>query len=282
MALNQSLVKKRKMNCKTLFLVFIIVIYNACKVNEYAAKRLIKGGCVNLNFKKLNKTINAHQISDICSRTKIIDLSYQRIDTLLLEDTYPNLTKVTLGFCEIKNIDKLIRNLYKYSKIKSLNIFLGNLNSFPKGLYHLDSLKSLDLEFNKRINHLPGEFKKLKNIEEISLKNLVVDKEAQIQLKGFKNLKELQLIKCNLKKIPDFIGNLPNLEILVLDNNPIETLDVSFERFKSIRKVSLIDTELSNVVLNNYSQFMQSSTYNNFKEKCNDCEVTFFLVLDYK
>jgi Leucine-rich repeat (LRR) protein len=146
--------------------------------------------------------------------------------------------------------DSLFDVLVRLPKLEQLNISdcssEGYIVQFPDVLHKMKNLKELDMSYLG-----PNPFDKVTrmppNIEKIKYTNAYFDEKYKIQEVIFTatSLKSLNLNSCELKNLPEEIGNLKNLVHLDLGNNQLKDLPESITKLKKLRYLNLMGTHIA-------------------------------------
>nr|GMD93360.1 receptor-like protein kinase 5 [Ipomoea batatas] len=140
---------------------------------------------------------------------------------LLINDTIPP------SICDLKNLTLL-------------DLHNNNIpGSFPKILYNCSNLENLDLSFNSFSGIIPDDISKLSpQLKVLNLSSNGFMGGIPAGIGGLKGLKELQLAGVvSNGSFPSEIGNLLNLEVLVLSWNTFSPQEIppSFTQLKKLR-----------------------------------------------
>jgi Leucine-rich repeat (LRR) protein len=141
---------------------------------------------------------------------------------------------VTVGKGAKKNA---LRNLKKFTKLKSLGISGMAPDWKPKKLFGLDQLEELYINFC-HFNKIDFTGSFLKGLEELDLE----DNELIELPTGLDNLPKLTILRLSHNKIeqlPNDICKLKQIIYLYLDDNNIKTLRDSISEMKNLQKISL-------------------------------------------
>jgi Leucine-rich repeat (LRR) protein len=151
------------------------------------------------------------------------------------------------------NFDKGLPSvIQKMQSIKVLEFtLLANMSKAFNNLTALSELQQLRLVCNYNAESLPLEITKLKSLQQIKLTatpNSFYWEKSLTFLSLLPELKVLDLSQCKLKELNASIDLLSGLEVLLLDENPLQSLPESFFRLKSIKKVSMKGNLLSDEI----------------------------------
>ena len=122
---------------------------------------------------------------------------------------------------ELNHITRIIVSYVYWSKIQP--------SSFPKGITKMKNLKSINLSYNlAKLGGIPEDLFELKD-----------------------QLTELELPECSLESISPRIGELQQLELLNLSNNPLKSLPKEIYTLKNLKTIKLryMEKQLPNLDL---------------------------------
>ncbi|CAM4042454.1 MULTISPECIES: leucine-rich repeat domain-containing protein [Flavobacterium] len=109
-----------------------------------------------------------------------------------------------------------------------------------------EKIKELNLS-NWKINLLPKEIKKFRNLEILDLsENDLKNVDLNI-LCEFNKLKTIRLNNCNLSKIPNSIFCLKNIEVIEIDHNNVKKLPLKLFKLSNIRELRMADNLLTSL-----------------------------------
>ncbi|MDT4896692.1 MAG: hypothetical protein QOH25_1769 [Acidobacteriota bacterium] len=147
-------------------------------------------------------------------------------------------------------LTELPESLSQLTQLVSLSINNNQLTSLPEWLGQLTQLRSLSLWANKLCD-LPGSFGNLSKLENLSLGEGIGLEDGNPLGKlpdCIQQLKELVFLwagNCELKSIPDWLGDFSQLTELVLFNNQITTLPASFTQLEHLTRLDLSGNPLN-------------------------------------
>ena len=157
------------------------------------------------------------------------------------------LEKVIIENCPLTILPESIGNL---KNLRELNLHRNALKVVTKSIGNLESLESLDLSFNT-LSELPSSFKKLRNLKVLNLRNNKL-KYIPPWITSLKNLRSLNLmVNSNIRKIPDYIGDLESLEELILWNTGIDEFPKAIKNLKNLKRL-----EISNNYIREIPEFI--------------------------
>lgn len=150
------------------------------------------------------------------------------------------------SFIKLKNLDTLF---LVNTPLKSYNLLLQleslsklyltfGINSIPKPIFKLKSLRHLNLDYNQ-LYQIPKEIKLMENLEVLSLRdNDYPIEDISDSIGSLTNLRELYLDSNNFKTpIWNTICKLKNLEILSLKNTNIREIPDCICNLKYLKKI---------------------------------------------
>ena len=161
-----------------------------------------------------------------------------------------NLKRLDMATSQNIVFDSLFDVLLKLPKLEYLNLYRctsdGYIVQFPDVLDKMINLKELKITYLgphpfDKVNGLPP------NIEKLTYENASFGENTPIQKVIFSatSLKSLNLNSCELKELPEEIGNLKNLVHLDLGNNQLKDLPESITKLKKLRYLNLMGTHIS-------------------------------------
>jgi len=183
---------------------------------------------------------------------KGISLAQNNLKTLSEDlNKLENLEKIWLDLNTELDFSQAFTVLAKLPKLKELSLRENTFEKIPDNIKNLKNLESLFLSYNDNlaeINPSLAEIPKLTVVELIGTKNidanqsfgalakvkslkiLIFNKNEMvavpIEVQELTQIEELWLEDDGLKMLPDVIGNLKNLKVLRLMNNPLEDAEI--------------------------------------------------------
>lgn len=195
-----------------------------------------------------------------------MDLSYKPLDPKSYEklSTLKDLQVLKLSGNNVTDFPKNMGDLYNLVYFASYNNpFTGLPEDFKKlvNLYHLElshtkidsipaciaynsKLKTIKFTDTEDTLKLPETLKYLKYLEDFQVENCIMDSFPR-QIFRIQSLKFLYLAKTNTHFVSGHFERLPNLEILILENNPITSIPVTIYKAKKLRVISLRNNQLT-------------------------------------
>lgn len=195
-----------------------------------------------------------------------MDLSYKPLDPKSYEklSTLKDLQVLKLSGNNVTDFPKNMGDLYNLVYFASYNNpFTGLPEDFKKlvNLYHLElshtkmdsipaciaynsKLKTIKFTDTEDTLKLPETLKYLKYLEDFQVENCIMDSFPR-QIFRIQSLKFLYLAKTNTHFVSGHFERLPNLEVLILENNPITSIPVTIYKAKKLRVISLRNNQLT-------------------------------------
>lgn len=99
----------------------------------------------------------------------------------------------------------------------------------------------------EQVTKLPAEIALLTGLEHLNIDSMGIALHLDVQITQLAGLRQLSLIRCNLKALPPEIGQLTNLENLWLKDNQLQKLPKTFCQLTSIKKLSLDENHFKEV-----------------------------------
>ena len=188
-----------------------------------------------------------------------LDLSHNNINQLpdqfkalksleYLNLRYNDLTEIPPSIGTLKNLKILD---LKHNNLTNLPISLGNLpslevlnlhgnqiNTLPPSLKELSSLENLKLGLNN-LKNVPKWIKNLRSLRKLSLGGNKSLSKIDEWFDFLPSIIELNLYDNNIKILPESIGSIDALEVLIMPNNHLTTLPESFKKLTFLKKLDL-------------------------------------------
>lgn len=127
--------------------------------------------------------------------------------------------------------------------LEELNLVESNIETLPKGIEKLKTLKVLNLSDCKNLAQLPEMIGSLVLLEELFLSGCRKIEALPNQINNLKMLKVLSLSDSNLIALPNEVGCLLSLETVYLRKTKLTALPEAIGNLKSLKKLSLSDNE---------------------------------------
>lgn len=189
-----------------------------------------------------------------------LDLSYQNLDAKSLSkiQNFSNLQVLRLRNNNITgypdNMDKLVNLMYFSSYNNALSRFLPRpqayrslhylelqhckIDSIPASIAYLSLLSSFHFGNTDDTLKLPTTFRFMKKLKDLSFENCILDSFPK-PLFQVSTLQFLYLSNTNTKALSSHFERLPDLEVLVIENNPLENIPFSIYKAQKLRVLSL-------------------------------------------
>ena len=235
-------------------------------------KNIKKIDCWDNRIYRIPSWLMTHQ------ELEYIDLSFNRISTvpkeifnlpalhtLLLRTNHSPVFKKAKDFISAENnlqVLDLRNNFYKqlpseirlFKNLKELHLGLCGLPELPEYIFELTELEWLDLSSNI-LTAISPEIKNLKNLKHLNigswfdvLNYYEAGNRIQKLSKEIGELSQLTFLDISsnpLKNIPEEIGNLTNLEVLIADEIDCEFPLEILKNFKKLKELCLCKVEIN-------------------------------------
>lgn len=195
-----------------------------------------------------------------------MDLSYKKLDP----KDYQKLPKLKdlqvlkLSGNEIKELPKNFGDLFnlvyfasynnpftafpedfkKLYNLTHLELSHTKIDSIPAGIAYLPKLKTIKFTDTDDTLKLPTTLRYLKKLEDIQIENCVMDSFPR-QLFRVSSLKFLYLSKTNTHVLSTHFERLPNLEVFILEDQPITSLPNTIYLARNLRLLSIRNTKIT-------------------------------------
>ncbi|MBL7934118.1 MAG: leucine-rich repeat domain-containing protein [Bacteroidia bacterium] len=197
-----------------------------------------------------------------------MDLSYQKLDQKTLDKItqLSDLQALKLSGNEIteypKDFSSLVNLLYFASYNNRFSHFPENLKGFymlqylelqhtaidsiPASIAYLSRLQSFKFGNTDDTLSLPTTLKFLKNLKDISIENCVMDSFPK-QLFNVPGLNYLNLSNTNTAYLSKHFERFKDLEVLVIENNPINKIPFEIYKARKLRLISFRGNKLTKI-----------------------------------
>lgn len=184
-------------------------------------------------------------------KVEVLDLGGQKLGNLPAEiGTLTRLKKLVLYGNELKTLPAEISKL---TQLETLDLYDNKLKELPLALASLTNLTRLDIG-NNALREIPAPILALSKLEKLYLYGNKI-KNLTSEITRLKALKELRLgggfrflrNGNRIKKLPENIGDLQNLEELHLPDNQLKTLPTSFANLKKLQMLELLHNRFKRV-----------------------------------
>ena len=134
----------------------------------------------------------------------------------------------------------MVMKMCKYIRDKSPKTkLLGNqLNTLPSSLDSLISLEKLNLGLND-LKNIPNWIRNLRSLKKLGLGGNKGLSRFEEWIYLLPQIIELNLYDNDIKELPESIGLLNSLEVLIMPNNNLTILPESFKKLSSLKKLDL-------------------------------------------
>ncbi|PBQ34191.1 hypothetical protein CNR22_21265 [Sphingobacteriaceae bacterium] len=194
-----------------------------------------------------------------------MDLSYQKLELKVYDKlaALTDLQALKLSGNEVttypRNFESLFNLLYFASYNNKLSTFpptkgLYNLayldlqhttiDSIPAQIAYLSKLQSFKFGNTDDTLKLPTTFKFLKKLQDVSIENCIMDSLPK-QLFALSSLNYLNISNTNTHYLSKHFERLPNLEVLIVENNPLKTVPFDIYKSPKLRLISLRGNKLT-------------------------------------
>ena len=173
---------------------------------------------------------------------------------------HPKQNIIATGQMGTKNMDKLINLVYFASFNNKLNSFPPNLKSYntlhhlelqhtlidsiPASIAYLNRLQTLRFGNTEDSLKLPITLRYLKKLTELNIENCIMDSLPK-ELFKINSLKYLFLSSTNTWYLSKHFENLPELEVMVIENNNLTNLPFDIYKAQKLRIISLRGNKLT-------------------------------------
>ncbi len=195
-----------------------------------------------------------------------MDLSYKKLDPKLYEklSKIKDLQALKLSGNEVNDFPPAMGDLYnlvyftsynnpfkafpsdfkKLVNLTHLELSRTEIDSIPAAIAYNSKLKTIKFTDTEDTLKLPITLKYLKHLEDLQIENCILDSFPK-QIFRIQSLKFLYLAKTNTHFLSGHFDRLPNLEIFILENNPITSIPVNIYMAKNLRVLSLRNNQLT-------------------------------------
>lgn len=143
---------------------------------------------------------------------------------------FKNLTKLSLNKNKIKTIPAEIAQL---TQLSWLELRDNEIDSIHPDISQLTRLERLNL-YHNNLEMLPETMKDMDSLEVLNISRNPLSGEGLLFVFELVQLKELNISKLRLKKLPPEIGNMINLEFLSIFCNQIDSLPSSIGNLRKM------------------------------------------------
>lgn len=241
----------------------LIILYVLIFKSSFAQKEFDKYGPFGCTvYTDLKEALKAE------GKVYKMDLSYQKLDPKVYDklSSLTDLQALKLSGNEVldypKNFDKLFNLFYFASYNNKFKAFPPNLKAFynlqylelqhtsidsiPAAIAYLSRLQSFKFGNTDDTLRLPTSFKFLKNLKDISIENCVMDSFPK-ELFRNPSLYYLNLSNTNTWYLSKHFERFPNLEVLIIENNPLASIPFDIYKAQKLRLISLRGNKLTSL-----------------------------------
>jgi Leucine-rich repeat (LRR) protein len=137
-------------------------------------------------------------------------------------------------------------DLRTFFNLEYLELQNTKIDSIPAEIVYLQKLHSFKFGNTDDTLKLPTTLKYIKNMKDISLENVIMDSLPKEVLK-VQSLIFLYLSNTNTHYLSKHFDRLKNLEVLILENNPITSIPSQIYMAKKLRMISFRNNKLTNI-----------------------------------
>jgi Leucine-rich repeat (LRR) protein len=202
----------------------------------------------------------------LCSMTKLVDLSLEYNNITYIPYLIKNLSNLKYLDLKLnKNIKKLPESIWQLDNLLELNCEDNPLAELPKNFGNFSNLSRLKIDIYDVI--IPESFKYLTKLENLNIYTSIKSyKNLEDFIKNFTHLTKLKIycenledltedfgkltklnlleIKGRLTGLPETIGNLTNLQTLILSDNCIKLLPETIGNLTNLKKLEVANNQL--------------------------------------
>lgn len=185
---------------------------------------------------------------------KIFDKINKLTDLQVLKLSGNEITQFPKKFSELSNLvyfatynNSFTAFPFDFKKMYNLThieFYKTKIDSFPSDIAYLSKLKTIKFGDTEDTLKLPESLKFLKNLQDLQIENCVLDSFPK-QLFKIKSLVYFYLANTNTHYLSKHFERLPNLEVLIIENNPIAQIPNTIYLSKKLRFISLRNNKLS-------------------------------------
>ncbi len=130
----------------------------------------------------------------------------------------------------------------KPEEVEELSIVNRNLTQFPKQIFQLKNLKSLDLSSNQLVG-IPGSINDLRNLRELNLASNLLTEFSFVNLK-LNNLRLIDIGNNQISFLPKTVFYNKNLEYLRIGLNQLRAISSDISTLKKLKELDLSFNQL--------------------------------------
>jgi Leucine-rich repeat (LRR) protein len=202
----------------------------------------VEGGVykMDLSYKKLDP-------KDYARLSKLKDLQVLKLSGNEVSEFPKNIGDLynLVYFCSINNpFTAFPEDLKKLQNLYHLELSYTKIDSIPASIAYLSKLKTIKFTDTDDTLKLPTTLKYLKNLQDIQIENCVMDSFPR-QVFKVPGLKFLYLSKTNTYWLTTHFERLPNLEVLIVENNLLNSVPNNIYLAKNLRLISLRNNRIT-------------------------------------
>lgn len=174
---------------------------------------------------------------------KLFRLGFNPSDTALPVDKLKGVEIINANSTSLAYVPEDIKNL---ASLKSLNLTWTKLNYFPRAVFEMPQLVSVDFAFRDSsvtVDTLAYNFSKLPDLELLSLISCRL-RDVPEAVTNLKRLKYLNLSQNRITVLSSNIGRLDSLIELDLSQNRVESLPSELSNLQHLEELNLYDNKL--------------------------------------
>ncbi len=137
-------------------------------------------------------------------------------------------------------------NLKTFFNLEYLELQHTKIDSIPAEIVYLQKLRSFKFGNTDDTLKVANTLKYIKNLKDISLENVIMDSLPKEILK-VQSLTFLYLSNTNTHYLTKHMDRWKNLEVLILENNPITSIPSEIYMAKKLRLISLRNNKLTTI-----------------------------------
>ncbi len=188
---------------------------------------------LDLSHNSINKLPEAiHSLKSL----EYLNLEYNNL--IMIPDSIDSLMNLKELNLKHNKLTSLPSSFGKLTSLKILNLHGNQLNILPPTLEDLYSLEKLNLGLNN-LKRVPKWIKNLSSLKKLNLGGNKALSKIDQWIDFLPPLIELNLYDDDIKALPDSIGLLVSLEVLIIPNNHLTILPESFKNLISLKKLDL-------------------------------------------
>ncbi len=137
-------------------------------------------------------------------------------------------------------------NLKSYFNLMHLELQHTVIDSVPASIAYLNRLQVLRIGNTNDTLKLPNTLRYLRALKELSIENCVLDS-LPSEIFKIASLKYLFLSNTNTRLLSKHFENLPNLEVMVIENNGLSNIPFDIYKAQKLRIIALRGNKLNKI-----------------------------------